>query len=98
VRYHLEKPSVNSTDAKIALMRSTATINGHSELSLEKAHILMAGIQSIVFASNSILNPTIEYKLNKVHYQTGIKYTLYEFKLEKPKKFISRARVRESGK
>jgi hypothetical protein len=64
VRYHLERPSPNSPDSQIVLMRSTATIVG-SELSFESAHILMTGVQSIVFTRKNISNPTVEYKLTK---------------------------------
>ena len=72
VRYHLERPAANSPDSKILLMRSTATIVG-GQLSFERAHILMSGIQSIVFTRNNVSNPTIEYKLIKVRYQKAIK-------------------------
>jgi hypothetical protein len=68
VRYHLERPSPNSPDTKIVLMRSTATIVG-SELSFESAHILMTGLQSgvksIVFTRKNISAATIEYKIIK---------------------------------
>jgi hypothetical protein len=64
VRYHLERPSPNSPDTKIVLMRSTATIVG-SELSFESAHILMTGVQSIVFTRKNISAATVEYKLTK---------------------------------
>lgn len=64
VRFHLERPSANSPDTKTVLMRSSATIVG-GELSFERAHLLITGVQSIVFKRKNISNPTIEYKLNK---------------------------------
>lgn len=73
VRYHLEKPTPSSPDHKIFLMRSVATITGSGQLSFDSGHVLMTGIQSLVFSRNNISNPTIEYKLNKVRTQTSIK-------------------------
>lgn len=64
VRYHLERPSATSPDSKIVLMRSAATIVG-GKLSFERAHLLMTGVQAIVFSRRNISNPTIEYKLTK---------------------------------
>lgn len=72
IRYHLERPAPNSPDTKIVLMRSVATIVG-GQLSFERAHVLMSGIQSIVFTRRNVSNPTIEYKLIKVRYQSAIK-------------------------
>jgi hypothetical protein len=72
IRYHLERPAPNSPDNKIVLKRSVATIVG-GELSFERAHVLMSGIQSIVFTRRNVSNPTIEYKLIKVRYQSAIK-------------------------
>ncbi len=72
IRYHLERPAANSPDTKIVLMRSVATIVG-GQLSFERAHVLMSGIQSIVFTRKNVSNPTIEYKLIKVRYQSAIK-------------------------
>lgn len=68
VRYHLERPSPNSPDSKIVFMRSAASVvttNVGKKLSFERAHILMTGVQSIVFTRKSVSNPTIEYKLIK---------------------------------
>lgn len=72
IRYHLERPAPNSPDTKIVLMRSVATIVG-GQLSFERAHVLMSGIQSIVFTRKNVSTPTIEYKLIKVRYQSAIK-------------------------
>lgn len=72
VRYHLERPSASSPDNKIVLMRSTAEIVG-TQLSFERAHVLLTGIQSIVFTRKNVSNPTIEYKLNKVRLQQVVK-------------------------
>jgi len=72
IRYHLERPAANSSDTKIVLMRSVATIVG-GQLSFERAHVLMSGIQSIVFTRKNVSTPTIEYKLIKVRYQSAIK-------------------------
>lgn len=73
VRYHLEKPTPNSPDHTIILMRSVAEINGSNMLSFDRGHILMSGVQSIVFTRKNISNPTIEYKLNKARTQNSIK-------------------------
>jgi hypothetical protein len=72
IRYHLERPTPNSPDTKIVLMRSVATLVG-GEFSFGRAHVLMSGIQSIVFTRKNVSNPTIEYKLIKVRYQSAIK-------------------------
>jgi hypothetical protein len=72
VRYHLERPNPGSPDNHIFLARSAATIDG-GELSFERAHVLMTGIQSIVFTRKNVSNPTIEYKFIKVRYQKAIK-------------------------
>jgi prepilin-type N-terminal cleavage/methylation domain-containing protein len=72
VRYHLERPNVNSPDNQIVLVRSEATLVG-TKLSFVRAHVLMTGIQSIVFTRKNVSNPTIEYKFTKVRYQSAIK-------------------------
>ena len=72
VRYHLERPIATSPDHKIVLVRSVATLSGGS-LSFERGHILMSGVQSIVFTRNNISNPTIEYKIVKARLQQSIK-------------------------
>ena len=72
IRYHLERPAPNSPDHQIRLFRSMASISG-SELSFERAHILMTGLQSIVFTRPNISNPTIEYKIIKARTQQSIK-------------------------
>lgn len=72
IRYHLERPSPNSPDHQIRLFRSLADLSG-SELSFERAHILMTGVQSMVFTRANISNPTIEYKINKARLQQSIK-------------------------
>lgn len=64
IRYHLERPTPNSPDSKIVLMRSSATIVG-GELSFERAHVLMTGIQSVVFTRPNISNSTIDYRFIK---------------------------------
>ncbi|GEM_PF-1573430 len=72
VRYHLERPTASSPDHQIRLFRSMASLSGGT-LSFERAHILMTGVQSIVFTRTNISNPTIEYKINKVRLQKSIK-------------------------
>jgi prepilin-type N-terminal cleavage/methylation domain-containing protein len=72
IRYHLEKPSPNSPDHQIRLFRSVADLSG-GLLKFERAHILMTGVQSMVFTRNNISNPTIEYKINKARLQQSIK-------------------------
>lgn len=72
IRYHLERPSPNSPDHQIVLMRSVAENVGGS-LSFDRAHILMSGIQTIVFTRRNISNPTLEYKITKVRLQRSIK-------------------------
>lgn len=61
IRYHLERPTPSSPDSKIVLIRSAATIVG-GELSFERGHLLMTGIQSIVFTRPNISNSTIDYR------------------------------------
>lgn len=72
IRYHLERPAPNSPDHQIRLFRSMASLDG-SELSFQRAHILMTGVQSIVFTRPNISNPTIEYKIIKARTQQSIK-------------------------
>lgn len=72
IRYHLERPAANSPDHQIRLFRSVASLSG-STLSFESAHILMTGLQSIVFTRPNISNPTIEYKIIKARTQQSIK-------------------------
>lgn len=64
VRYHLEKPTANSKDKEIVLMRSIATLSG-SKLSFTKAHVLLTGIKSIEFSRKNISNPVLEFKIIK---------------------------------
>jgi prepilin-type N-terminal cleavage/methylation domain-containing protein len=72
VRYHLERPTPNSKDDKIVLMRSVATLSG-TKLSFERAHVLMSGVKSIVFTRKNISSATLEFKIDKVRLQTVIK-------------------------
>jgi hypothetical protein len=72
IRYHLEKPSPNSPDHKIVLMRSVAEIVG-GNLSFDRAHVLMSGVQKLVFTRRNISNPTLEYKMTEVNLQQSVK-------------------------
>jgi prepilin-type N-terminal cleavage/methylation domain-containing protein len=72
VRYHLEKPSPNAREDKTMLMRSVATVVG-TNLSFQRAHVLLTGVKSIVFTRKNLSNATIEFKIDKVKLQNVIK-------------------------
>lgn len=72
VRYHLERPTPNSNDKDILLMRSTASFNG-SKLSFDRAHSVMTGVKSLVFTRKNVSNSVIEFKIIEANLRNQLK-------------------------
>lgn len=72
VEYYLKKPTTNSPDHAIQLVRTKLGISGN-KLIPEKSVPIMSGIQTIQFKRSNISNSLIEYKIKKTNMRKSVK-------------------------